>query len=445
METLTLSYEELDRVSVIERVIEKRLTQREAAGMLGVTSRQVRRLRRAYERAGAVGLVSKHRGRPSNRRLPVELRREALATVRSRYEGFGPTLAHEKLTELHGLPLSVETLRHWMIEDGLWMPRARREPRIQQPRRRRPCRGELIQIDGCDHEWFEERAPRCTLLVFVDDATSALMELLFCESESAFSYFTALRSYLEQHGKPVALYSDKAGVFRVNRKEPQGGAGVTQFGRALCSLNIDIVCANTPAAKGRVERAHLTLQDRLVKELRLREIRDVDAANAFAPEFMADYNRRFARAPRSEHDAHRPLQPFENLDRVFSLQETRLVSRSLTLNYKRVLYVLDPTDAARAARGRAVGIEEREDGSLRFWHGEHELLATAFPKDYAVRPGEVVDNKRLSAALEFIKEQQRLRTQTKVAKPSTTRREARLLRAGTPRRPEARSSIETRP
>ena len=168
------------------------------------------------------------------------------------------------------MELSVETLRHWMIEDGLWVPRARREPRIQQPRRRRPCRGELIQIDGCDHEWFEERATRCTLLVFVDDATSALMELLFCESESAFSYFAAMRSYLEQHGKPVALYSDKAGVFRVNQKEPHGGAGVTQFSRALGSLNIDILCANTPAAKGRVERAHLTLQDRLVKELRLR-------------------------------------------------------------------------------------------------------------------------------------------------------------------------------
>jgi len=429
-----MSYEELDRVRVIERVMEKRLTQVEAARMLGLTSRQVHRLRRAYERDGPGGLASKHRGRPSNRRLTAELRREALATVRSRYEGFGPTLAHEKLTERHGLRLSVETLRHWMTEDGLWVPRARREPRIQQPRRRRPCRGELIQIDGCDHEWFEERAPRCTLLVFVDDATGALMELLFCESESAFSYFTAMRSYLEQHGKPVALYSDKAGVFRVNKKEAQGGAGVTQFGRALGSLNIDILCANTPAAKGRVERAHLTLQDRLVKELRLLGISDIEAANAFAPEFMADYNRRFARSPRSEHDAHRPLQPSDDLARVFSWQETRLVSKSLTLSYKRVLYVLDPTDAARAARGKRVGIEEREDGALSFWHGEDELRATAFPKDHGIPQGEVVENKRLSAALNFIKAQQRARTEAKIAKRSTTRRDARLLRAGTPRR-----------
>ncbi len=222
-----MSDEELDRVSVMERVIERRLTQREAARMLGVTSRQVRRLRRVYEQDGRQGLVSKQRGRPSHRRLPAALRREVLAIVRARYEGFGPTLAHEKLTERHGVRLSVETLRHWMTADGLWVPRARRAPRIRQPRRCRPCRGELIQIDGSDHEWFEERAGRCTLLVFVDDATSALMQLLFCESESAFAYFAALRSYLATHGKPVALYSDKAGVFRNNRKEPPGGTGVT--------------------------------------------------------------------------------------------------------------------------------------------------------------------------------------------------------------------------
>jgi len=436
-----MSYEELDRVGVIERVIEKRLTQREAARMLGLTSRQVRRLRRGYEQDGARALASKHRGRPSNRRLPSEVRREALATVRSQYEGFGPTLAHEKLTELHDLRLSVETLRHWMIEDGLWTPRARREPRIQQPRRRRPCRGELIQIDGSDHEWFEERAPRCTLLVFVDDATSALLGLLFCESESAFSYFAAMRSYLEQHGKPVALYSDKAGVFRVNK----GGTGVTQFSRALGSLNIDILCANTPAAKGRVERAHLTLQDRLVKELRLRGISDVEAANAFAPEFMADYNRRFARAPRSEHDAHRPLQPSDDLARIFSWQETRLVSKNLTVNYKRVLYVLDPTAAARTARGQRIGIEEREDGSLSFWHGEDVLLATAFPKEHGVQQGEVIENKRLSEVMDIIQERQRERTEAKIAKSSTTLRKARLLRAGAHRWTAPGSAAGDRP
>jgi len=202
------------------------------------------------------------------------------------------------------------------------------------------------------------------------------------------------------------------------------------------------VCANTPAAKGRVERAHLTLQDRLVKELRLRAISDVGAANAFAPAFLADYNRRFARAPRSEHDAHRPLLPSNDLDRILSCQATRRVSKSLTLNYKRVLYVLDPTKAARAASGQRVGIEEREDGSLTFRHGEHELFATAFPREHGVQQGQVVESKRLSETLAIITQRQRERTDAAIAKPTTTLRKARLLRAGVPRRNATAASAE---
>ena len=270
--------------------------------------------------------------------------------------------------------------------------------------------------------------------MFIDDATSALMELLFCESESTFSYFAAMRSYLGRYAKPVALYSDKAGVFRVNHDEPKGGAGITQFGRAMKGLNIDIICANTPAAKGRVERAHLTLQDRLVKELRLEGISDVASANAWAAEYRADYNRRFARAPRSEHDAHRPLQHSDDLDRLFTLQETRRVTKSLTVSYKRVLYVLDKTDIARTARGKSITVEEREDGSVTFWHGEHQLPATAFPKDDGVRQGDIVENKRLSAVLELIKADQASRTEARIAKGGTTRRDARLLREGVQRR-----------
>ena len=171
----------------------------------------------------------------------------------------------------------------------------------------------------------------------------------------------------------------------------------------------------------------------------------MEAANAFSPEFIADYNRRFARAPRSEHDAHRPLQPSDDLSRIFTWQETRLVSKSLTLNYKRVLYVLDPTDAARAARRKRVGIEEREDGSVSFWHGEHTLQATIFPKEHGVQQGEIVESKRLSEVMGVIKERQRERTEAKIAKPSTTLRKARLLRAGAHRRTEPGSPTETRP
>src|SRR5271154_6851696 len=186
-----------------------------------------------------------------------------------------------------------------MMNAGLWMTRKQRPPKVYQPRNRRACLGELIQIDGSDHRWFEDRAPACTLLVFIDDATGRLMTLHFTPTESTFSYFEALDNYLAAHGKPVALYSDKFSVFYVKDRASTVGKGVTQFGRALYQLNIEAFCANTSQAKGRVERANLTLQDRLVKEMRLRGINTKEAANAYAPCFIADFNRRFAKPARS--------------------------------------------------------------------------------------------------------------------------------------------------
>lgn len=187
-EHVTLSHEELDRLQIMTRIAERRLTQRHAGELLGLAERQIRRLYRAFKAHGAAGLISAKRGKRSNRRLARETRCGALELIRARYGDFGPTLAHEKLTEKHDLKLSVETLRGWMIEDGIWLPRARRARRSYPPRERRACRGELVQIDGCDHAWFEDRGPACTLLVYVDDATSSLMELRFAESESTFDY-----------------------------------------------------------------------------------------------------------------------------------------------------------------------------------------------------------------------------------------------------------------
>ena len=217
--------------------------------------------------------------------------------IRECYADFGPTLAGEKLAELHGISLARETLRQWMMADGLWTDRRHRMRPVHQPRHRRECVGELVQIDGSQHWWFEDRGPQCTLLVFIDDATSRLMHLRFVGAESTFDYFEATRAYLERYGKPVAFYTDKHAVFRVNKKDAAGGDGMTQFGRALHALNIDIICANSTQAKGRVERANGTLQDRLVKEMRLRGIDTLAAGNALLPAFMADYNRRFAKPP----------------------------------------------------------------------------------------------------------------------------------------------------
>mgnify|MGYP002640691007 FL=1 len=431
-----MSKQELDRVRIIQRVLDKQLSQRAAAEMLGIGPRQVRRCCRAMQRDGPAGLVSLRRGKRSNRRLPDRVRDEAVAIVRERYPDFGPTFAHEKLTEKHAMTMSVETLRSWMIAGGLWSSRTQRRPTAQQPRRRRPCRGELVQIDGSDHEWFEERAERCTLLVFIDDATSELMELRFVESESAFSYFAALRGYVQQHGRPVALYSDKAAVFRVTRQEAAGGAGETQFARALKELDVSIIFANSPAAKGRVERANLTLQDRLVKELRLASISDMASGNAWLPTYVADHNRRFACAPMDVNDAHRALRDEDDLDRILTWRETRKVTKNLTLRFRCVLYLLDKTDAAYQAAGRRIDVDEHEDGAVAFWFRGRQLAATAFPKEHATRQADVVDNKRLDAALRWAKQLQKQRLDERLAKPQTTKREARLLANGTRRRVE---------
>jgi transposase len=425
--TVTMSKKELHRAEVVGLVSQKRMTQLAAAERLGMSERQLRRLLRAFETGGIAALASKKRGSASNHQAASGLREATLKIVRERYSDFGPTLAHEKLTEIHGLRLSVECLRKWMSEDALWITHRRRRVRIQQPRRRRDCFGELVQIDGSDHEWFEERAPRCTLLVFIDDATSRILQLYFAPSESTFSYFNAIRRHLKAHGKPVAYYSDKAAVFRVNAPEPQGGDGFTQFGRALSELNIDIICANTPTAKGRVERANLTLQDRLVKELRLQGMSDVDTANAFAFEFIEDFNRRFAKMPHSARDAHRALLDHENLDDICQWREERKVTKQLSLNYRRVMYLLVPTEAAKKTQGRRVQVYEDEAGNVEIRDGTVVLAAKRFERVPGALNGAVVENKLLSGALLHIQNEQRKRDAELLRKGRLTKRDKRLL------------------
>jgi len=425
---LTMSHKELDRLEIVQRTLERRLTQREGALALGISKRQMGRLCRAFKEDGASGLVSKKRGTRSNRRYPPVVRELVLRLVAAHYADFGPTLAREKLAETHGVFISRETLRKWMTESGLWMPRKLRR-RTQQPRRRRPCRGELIQIDGSDHAWFEGRGERCTLLVYVDDATSQLMELRFVPSESAFSYFEATKSYIKRHGKPVAFYSDKASVFRATpRKGATESKGITQFGRAISTINVDIICANTPAAKGRVERANSTLQDRLVKELRLRGISTIEDANRFMAEYMADYNRRFGCEPLSPHDAHRPLLETEDLDRIFTWQEERSLSKNLTLNYKHVQYLVEPSPETRLLAGRRCQVYEWEDGSVELIHNGRSLPFTAFDRRPHVRSAEIVENKRLGAALNWVQKQQQARDFDRLSSPHVTLREKKWIR-----------------
>ncbi|WP_211108014.1 ISNCY family transposase [Niveispirillum cyanobacteriorum] len=403
---LMMSDRDVRRVEVLAEIESGQLGVSDASGILGLSERQVWRLLDRYRCDGGGGIVHRGRGRPSNHQISKGVRELALELVRLHYHDFGPTLAAEKLAERHGLTVSRETLRHWMAEAGLWRTKAQRR-QFHRPRLRRQCLGELVQIDGSEHHWFEDRGPPCTLLVFVDDATGRLMALRFVVSESTFSYFEILAAYLRDHGRPLAFYSDKHTVFRVARKDAKGGQGMTQFGRALAELGIEILCANSSQAKGRVERANRTLQDRLVKELRLAGIDSLEAGNAFLPGFMAQFNERFAVAPASADDMHRPLTIDDGrLQHILCVRERRYVGRQLTLSYERQRIMLAENEVTRRLVGQYVDSYAFADGRLEFrWQGS-ALPYTIFDKSQRVTQAEIVENKRLSEVLAYVKQMQ---------------------------------------
>jgi transposase len=392
-----MSAKEVNRLEVMQRVDEKRMRQRAAAEQLGISERQVKRLLRRYRQQGASGLVSKRRGKPSNHQLAEETRRKVLDLLKSKYKGFGPTLACEKLVEVEGVKISDESVRQMMLAEGMWKAKKARKVEVHQMRERRAGYGELEQMDGTDHDWFEGRSERCTLLVMIDDATGQLGALSFVAEESFFGYCGLLRQYLAAHGKPAGLYTDKHGIFRVNIPNAGSGDNLTQFGRAMQSLEIPILCANTPQAKGRVERANQTLQDRLVKEMRLRGINDMQQGNAYLPEFMADFNRRFAAQPRSSLDAHRPLLAHQNLDQILAWQETRLISRNLTLQFKNVVYQIQTDRPAYALHNTQVTICQDVQGKVAILYKGNELPYTIYQKQK--RQAEVVTAKQVDRAL----------------------------------------------
>lgn len=408
MGLVMMSERELNRVEVLSKVVDGRRSVVEASNLLGMSVRQVHRLLARFRDGGAGAISHKGRGRPSNNLKSVEARASVVSLIRENYSDFGPTLATEKLAEVHGLKVSRETVRKWMMEEGLWLHKAARRT-FHQPRSRRDCYGELIQIDGSDHHWFEDRSERCTLLVFIDDATSKLMELRFVPSESTFSYFAALEGYLAAHGRPVAFYSDKHTVFRIAKKEAVGGAGMTQFGRALSELNIEILCANSSQAKGRVERANRTLQDRLVKELRLAGVTGIEDGNAFLPGFIEQYNAKFAKSPARPDNLHRAMnvEP-DRLADVLCWRDTRNLSKQLTLMYERKKYMLEVNDITRDLVGKDVDTFAFPDGRFQIrWKGV-ALPYTVFDKNQRVTHAAITENKLLGDQLAWVKKQQEL-------------------------------------
>jgi transposase len=405
---------DLRRIEVLTEVLSGQRTIASAAVLLSVSGRQINRLLRKFREDGGAALIHKGRGQASNHRLSPDLRAHALELIRSRYADFGPTLAVEILLDKHALKVGRETLRTWMVADGLWLSRKQRRS-FHQPRLRRESYGELIQIDGSDHRWFEQRGEPCTLLVFIDDATSRLMQLRFVRSESTDSYFETLQGYLETHGCPVAFYSDRHTVFRVGRQDAKGGSGMTQFGRALAELNIEILCANSSQAKGRVERANRTLQDRLVKELRLADISSMEAGNAFLPGFVERFNERFAIPPAKTQDLHRTLNvPASRLKDILCHREQRYVGQQLTLSYDRKQIILERSDVADNLAGQYVELYDFADRPMEVrWKG-HSLPYRVFSKDQRVSHTAIIENKRLGHALALVKAQQELKHEAKV-------------------------------
>ena len=331
MEEIRMSKHEINQIAVFEKLIVKEIKQKHAAKILNLSTRQVRNKLKRFRQYGAIGLVNQSRGKPSNNKLDNVLLSKALKLVEEKYSDFGPTFASEKLRELHNITISHETLRLKMVSAGIWKTKTRKITH-RTWRERKECMGELIQLDGSPHKWFEDRASECTLLAFIDDATSALMYMEFA-NEDTLSLMKATISYIKAHGLPIELYVDRGKVFKVNIHNEDNDK-ITQYSRALNELGIKIIYARSPQAKGRVERTFKTHQDRLVKELRIRNISTITKANKYLiNEYIPNHNKKYAVVSKSSINLHRPI-PKCNLYDIFCIKEQRIISNDFTVRYR---------------------------------------------------------------------------------------------------------------
>jgi hypothetical protein len=362
---IEMSQRERDVLKVMSGVLKAERTQAEAARLLGRSERQIRRLQRRLERQGDVAVVHGLRGRRSNRQIDDAVRQAALKHYREKYQGFGPTLAAEKLAEDDQVKVAVRTLREWLLSEGLWA-RQRRSERHRSRRERRACFGELVQADASEHRWLEDRGPVLTLVGMIDDATGRSL-CRFYESETTEAYMDLLLRWVRRHGRPVSWYSDRHGIFRAESKalgEDEPVSVPTQFSRALAELGIELILANSPQAKGRIERFWRTCQDRLVKELRLAGATTLEQANeVLERKFLPWFNRRCVVEAASKNDAHRALAGYD-LEAILSHQERRRVCNDYTIRFGNRVYQLLPP-AWPGERGGQVVVEKRLDGMMK--------------------------------------------------------------------------------
>jgi transposase len=380
METYTLSAKELQRVSVIARCVKGDLACASAAELLAVTPRHVKRLKARYRQDGAAALAHASRGRSSPRRLPQPVRDRILRLARTTYAGFNDHHLCEKLTELEGFSISRETLRRLLRFSGLGPPRKRRHPTHRQRRVRSAREGQILQLDGSPHDWLEGRGPQLTVLGFQDDATGKILQASFFAGETSEGYFHLLRRLLSDSGVPLAFYGDRNGIFVRNddhwtvEEELAGQREPTQFGRALQQLGITYIAANSPQAKGRVERLWGVLQDRLVSELRLAGACDLASANRVLQQFITDYNRRFARPPRECQTAWRPAP--KDLDRICCFVHPRVVSNDNIVQWGGRRFQIPPQPQRFSFAGAKVQLYQNLEGQIAIYYGNIRLNHT---------------------------------------------------------------------
>jgi transposase len=386
---IDMSQRERDRSRVLQDVKEGRFSQAKAAQLLKLSVRQVRRLQVRWRKQGDAILVHGLRGKPSNHQHTPALKKKVLQAYRQRYADFGPTLACEKLA-LEGLQIAVNTLRRWLLDEGLWQRRRRRE-RHRRRRPRRSCFGELVQIDTSLHDWTEGRGDDMVLITMIDDATSLVLAR-FYPADTTEAHMDLLGRWLQKYGRPRALYSDRHGIFEAHKKGEIDYEGETQFSRALAELDIDLIKAHSPQAKGRVERSFGTAQDRWVKEMRLAKVKTIDEANEVLERLLPDHNRRFNVPAADAGDAHRALGSGHRLDAILSHQETRVVNNDYTIRFENRLYQLEKPIYA-GERGGNVIIELRLDGTMAIRFGNRYLNY----HDIATRPTAVAVSTEPSA------------------------------------------------
>ncbi|NDE64086.1 MAG: ISNCY family transposase [Chlamydiae bacterium] len=368
-----------------------------AAKLLNISKSQSIRIKKEYQKKGPEGLISKKIGKPSNNSLSSEKVEIVLKFLnQEQHRDFGPLLTHEYLSKEHSDFIGVSSVRKIMINHGLWTNRKTKSKKVYRLRQRKAQRGELVQVDGSEHDWFEGRGPRCTLLVYIDDATNETFAK-FVKSENTWDYLNTTREYIEKKGRPRGFYSDKHSVFRVNQEGALSGDGRTQYGRAMEELGIALICANSPQAKGRVERKNRDFQDRLVKAMRLAKISTIEEGNAFLPAFLKELGLKFDKVPQNPIDAHRDLLDAHDLDRIFCLKHTRKISKSLTLQFNGILYQIYGDGLEYTLRKKEINIFEYQDGKILFENNGKLLKAVAY-KD-AEAPVEIVSSKELLAAL----------------------------------------------